>query len=87
MKELRVMHYPQVPCEGFEVKVDSIQQAKLIMDTLAFYDLFQLEQNIKPDFSNFTSLEMYENGEWTDWADEETGIMDIDEYFEHLEEN
>jgi hypothetical protein len=84
---LKVCHYPQVPCRPFEVEIDSLEKAKLIMDTLADYDLFQFNNHIKPDYANATVLRMWDNedNDWTDWNDEETGIDDLDEYFEYLE--
>lgn len=53
----------------------------------ANYDLFQFENGIKPDYSNATFLEEFdeERNEWVSWIDEETGIDDINEYFEEME--
>jgi hypothetical protein len=65
----------------FRVAVKNIREAKLILDALAHYDSFQFENNIKPDYSNAAGLEVFENGEWTDWYDEESGdgVDDLDE--------
>lgn len=79
--DLRVLHFPQVPCDPFEVDVPSIEVAGLVMDILGDYDRFQLDNNIKPDYANATLLVRMEDGEWCDWYDEETG-MDIDEFRE-----
>lgn len=75
--QLRVWHIPQVPMLAFHVYVSSIKEAKLILETLAIYDLFQLEYKIKPDYSNAQGLEVYENGEWCDWEDEEGNDIEI----------
>jgi len=87
MKKLRVLHFPQIQCDPFIIDVESLLEARLICNTLANYDLFQYEQNIKPDYANMTVVEEYdeEEKEWTSWMDEETGIDDIEEYFDHLE--
>ena len=74
--QLRVWHIPQVPMPAFRVYVSSIKEAKLILETLAIYDLFQLENKIKPDYSNVAGLEVFENGEWCDWEDEEGNDID-----------
>lgn len=89
IKKLRVAHFPQVPCKPFHVEVKSLEEAKLISDTLANYDLFQYDNRIKGDYANATVVEEYceEEGEWISWSDDDTGIDDIDAYFEHLEEN
>lgn len=71
--DLRVWWIPQVPMTRFFVPVESIEQAKLIYNTLARYDAFQFEHNVKPDYCNLGGLEVVEDGEWLEWSDEETG--------------
>lgn len=87
-KKLRVCHFPQIPCHPFIVEVKDLNEAKLIFDTLANYDLFQFENRIKPDYCNSTILEEwnYDNNEWLSWCDDETGIDDLDEYLEFINE-
>lgn len=87
-KQLRVKHFPQIPCIGFEVPVQSLDEARLIMTTLAAYDIFQYQHKIKPDYTNITILEEYDpiEKEWNNWSDEETGIDNLGEYLEYLEE-
>lgn len=86
MKKLRVSHFPQIPCKAFTVDVKNLEEAKKISDVLANYDLFQLENRIKPDYANATVIEEFdeETREWVSWRDEETGIDDIDEYFDYI---
>lgn len=86
-KKLRVSHYPQIPCKAFIVEVKSLEEAKTISDVLAEYDLFQYNNRIKPDYANATVVQQWdaEENDWLDWYDEETGISDINEYFENLE--
>ena len=78
-KKLRVLHFPQIPCNPFVVNVKDLEEAKLIYNVLADYDLFQFEQRIKSDYSNTTVIEEYDETEreWFPWWDEETGIDDI----------
>ena len=87
MPKLRIAHYPQIPCTPFYVEVAGLNDARRMMQTLAEYDLFQLTHRIKPDFCNMQTLEMYDGvaGEWVAWVDEETGIDDLDEYFDFLQ--
>lgn len=84
-KKLRVSHFPQIPCKPFNIEVKNMEEAKLLYDVLANYDLFQLENNIKPDYANMTVVEEYdeEYQDWLSWVDEETGIDDIKEYFQY----
>ena len=81
MPKLRVWWIPQVPMKPFHVEVESVYEAKKLLKTLALYDIFQFEHNIKPDYSNAGGLEVFEEGEWTEWYDEDSGdcIDDITE--------
>lgn len=84
--DLRVWWIPQVPGEPFYVPVASPQEAKKVMDVLAKYDLFQLEQNIKPDYSNAGGLECYQQygaptidddfPDWCEWESEDGDNID-----------
>src|SRR5688572_6844132 len=69
--DLRVAHIPQVPMKAFYVYVPTVEVGVLVMDALAEYDLFQFENNIKPDYENVTFLEMYDVGEWISWESED----------------
>lgn len=84
-KKYRVCHFPMVPGESFNVEVQSVEEAKKVMDILADYDLFLEEQRIRGDYSNVSVLEEYseEEQEWISWMDDETGIDDVDEYLEN----
>lgn len=70
--DLRVWWIPQVPGEMFYVDVPDLPSAARTMDTLAFYDLFQFDNNIKPDYANAGGVERYEDGEWEE--------LDTDDY-------
>ena len=58
--DLRVWWIPQIPMEPFRVSVPDVATGRLIEETLAAYDIFQFENDIKPDFSNTGGLERYE---------------------------
>jgi hypothetical protein len=75
-KQLRVWWIPQVPMKAFRVDVKTIDEAKLLLDTLAKYDIFQFENKVKPDFANAGGLEMFEDGEWCEWYDDEGNSID-----------
>lgn len=65
--KLRVWWIPQVPMKAFYVPVENLVEAKLLLDTLANYDLFQYENRVKPDYCNAGGLHVFEDGEWIDW--------------------
>ena len=81
---------PQLGCNAtIYIPIETAEEGKKVMDILACYDLFQLENNIKPDFSNTSGLQMYneEDQEWEDWYLEtkEDYFDDVDYYFEEDE--
>lgn len=72
--DLRVWWIPQVPGKPFTKPVKSIEEAILLLTTLAEYDMFQLEHNIKPDFCNAGGLCVFEDEDcddgddgWSEW--------------------
>ena len=91
MNKLRVWHMPQLGCDAtLYVPVKTAEEGKKVMDLFACYDLFQLENHIKPDYSNASGIEIFneEEQEWEDWY-LETDIDyfdDVDDYFEDNKE-
>ncbi len=81
--DLRVWWIPQVPSQAFYVSVDSVQEAKKLLTTLANYDMFQFDNKIKPDYCNAGGLEVYDdrfpaedgNG-WSTWYDDNGDELD-----------
>lgn len=78
--DLRIWWVPQVPGEPFHVDVATAAEARLLLDTLARYDQFQFDNNIKPDYSNAGGLEVFEDGEWCDWYDADGDDIDHEKY-------
>lgn len=76
-EDARVWWIPQVPMNPFYVPVSTIEEALLMLDTLARYDKFQFENNVKPGYSNVGGLQVLVNGEWEEWENEDG--EDIDE--------
>lgn len=74
--DLRVWWIPQVPMKPFIVPVETVGEARKLLDALAKYDAFQFENLVKPDYSNAGGLSVFEDGEWTDWYDEEGNDID-----------
>jgi hypothetical protein len=75
--QLKVWWIPQVPMkETFTVLLSSFSQAKVLLEALAQYDLFQFDNRIKPDYCNVGGLMILEEGEWIDF--ETVDCEDID---------
>jgi len=74
--DLRVWWIPQVPMKAFYTSVANLGEAKNMLDTLARYDKFQLDNNIKHDYSNVGGLHEFDGKEWLDWEDENGNSID-----------
>lgn len=74
-QKLRIWHIPQVPGKPFHVEVDTVEEGVKLMDTLADYDLFQVENNIKPDYCNAQGMEKYDES----LTDQDLIDMDLDD--------
>ncbi len=77
--DLRVWWVPQIPMNSFFVDVESVEMGVKLLQVLSDYDIFQLENNIKPDYSNAGGLDIWvgdAGGGWESWYDEETGEDD-----------
>lgn len=73
---LRVWWIPQVPMQAFRVDVKTVDEAKLLLNTLAQYDIFQFENHVKADYCNAGGLEELIDGEWQEWSDENGDQID-----------
>jgi len=80
-QKLRVWWCPQVLGELFYVEVPNLVEARLLLDTLANYDIFQYDNRIKGDYCNAGGLQVWDeqDQEWLEWWDDETG-NEIDDY-------
>ncbi len=65
---LQVYWIPNPPRAMFCYPVRSIAEAQLLLHVLAAYDLYLGEDLIG---GNAGGLQVFENGEWLDWIDEE----------------
>lgn len=72
--DLVVWWIPQVPMKSFDVPVRTLREAKLLLETLANYDLFQFDNKVKPDYCNAGGLNVWDatlkadDGSMGDWA-------------------
>ncbi len=82
--DLRVWHIPQVPGKPFHVTVATSIEAIKVLGILADYDTFQFKNRIKPDYCNAAGLEVYEDGEWLEWYNDNG--EDIDEVADQMRE-
>lgn len=59
--QFRVWHIPQVPGKRIEIEVPTWDEALRLQCALTQYDLFQFNNNIKPDYSNASGIQFYDH--------------------------
>jgi hypothetical protein len=70
--KLRIQHIPRVLGPGFTVPVSSPEEGARLLKILAEYDQFQFDNRIRNrDYVNSQGLEVFEDGEWVEWCDED----------------
>ena len=66
--QYRLWHIPQIPSKSFKVESSNLEYLANLCDVLQRYDLFQYENNIKPDYANISGIEVWEDvGEGYSW--------------------
>lgn len=85
MRRLRVWWIPQIPMKAFAVDVQNFVEAKLLLDTLADYDLFQFKNRVKPDYANVGGLTEWDDAdeEYLDWHPDEAEQEILNVLFGH----
>jgi hypothetical protein len=90
-KKLQVWWIPQVPMKTFTVDVKSLEEGVKIMNVLADYDIFQFENNVKPDYANMGGINQWSedcdgegNPGWESWYDEETGEDNPEQFIKEI---
>ena len=69
--KLKVWHIPQVGYPAtFEYEVSNVVEGWIVLDLLAKYDQFQLDNRIKPDYASCRGLWKWdeEEQEWFDYS-------------------
>ena len=70
VNDLKIWWYPQIGGPRFEMRVQDVAEARIALNTLAKYDLFQRDSKIRSGFSNAGGLDVYD----TDPDDDELPI-------------
>ena len=92
MSKLRVWWIPQVGASGepFYIPVKDEVEGKKVLDMLAAYDAYQLQNRIKPDYSNVGGLQKWndEVADYEDWylETDDDYYDDVDDFLEDNEE-
>jgi hypothetical protein len=69
--DLKVVYIPQVPMAAFEFDVPDLKVGKIVLDAIVGLSIFEFENRVKPDYSDYAGFIRYEDGEWNDVDEEE----------------
>lgn len=70
-KRLKIQHFPQLPCEPFEVEVKDEHEAIKMINALADQHIWLFKNKIIPDYCNSFNVVMEDGGDWVDYWNEE----------------
>lgn len=70
-ERFRAVYVPQVPMHALTVEVSSLEQAVIALESITALSIFEFENRVKPDYSDFGTIER--------WDDEEQDWEDVDE--------
>lgn len=70
----KLWHIPQIPGQPIVIEFEYVADAVMVSDILADYDQFQLDTNIKPDYSNASGIMV--------WNEEDGSYEDVDDDLE-----
>ena len=83
--DLKVVYAPQVPMPFYEVvmvrrrgETDAayLERAAFTLDAVVGLSIFEFENNIKPDYSDYAAILRYEDGDWCDVDENEYDQVD-----------
>lgn len=66
--DLAVYWIPNPPRAAYHYPIESVDQAKLVLDVLAHYDLYLDEDIIS---ANYGGLVVWDGTEWVDWESDD----------------
>lgn len=66
MKKFKVWYIPQVPMKAWEVEVQSLDTARLVLECVVQFSNFEFENKVKPDYSDVGGICEWVDGEWED---------------------
>jgi len=84
IKDYRVWHVPQIPMRAFVINCDTIAEAQRMLDVLSMYDLFQYENNVKPDYANAGGVLQWDLGDHCYFDVDVDDIPDSDAFLREL---
>ena len=71
--DLLIWWVPKLPMKPYRRHVSCLLEAKRLLEVLAEYDDFQMDNHVRADASNAGGLEVFDAGAWRDWEDPTTG--------------
>lgn len=73
VRTLRVWHFSTLGAPVFHIPVSSVLEARKMLNLLAYYDAFMLQNELRGDYSNSGGLEVWneEDRDWEEWYSED----------------
>jgi len=76
---LRVLYFPNVPCDPIIFEAASVAEAIKTIETITKLHLGMYAGNHCPDYADVVCLEVYDGDDWVEWYHPDYDV-DIEEY-------
>lgn len=72
MPKYRAWYIPQVPMKAFEFDTENLLEAKVVLDAIERFSLFEYANNVKPYYCDASGIAEWdeENQDWYDVEEE-----------------
>ncbi|OZB79885.1 hypothetical protein [Microbacterium sp. 13-71-7] len=75
-KRFRIWYVPQVPMKAFTREFDDLDAAKMVLNAVIDFSIFEFENDVKPDYSDAAGISRWESDgdggfDWFDLEEDE----------------
>lgn len=71
--QFRAVYVPQVPMHALTVEAPTLEKAVYALESVIALSIFEYENRVKPDYSDFACIEHWNGVDWEFVDDEEWG--------------
>lgn len=67
----RIWYIPQIPMDAFTKEVEDLDTAKLLLNTIIDFSIFEYNHRVKPDYADASGIDRWDGEEWESLDEEE----------------
>jgi len=67
----KAWYIPQVPMQAFEREFSDLATAKVVLNAIIDFSIFEFKNRVKPDYSDAAGIAVWDGEDWEDLDDSE----------------